>query len=63
MEIFATLPEHLPKILALLNELEQTSLPSKGFEEAFMENLRDPRIHYLTAEETGQVLSLIHIWS
>lgn len=30
MAIFVTLPEHLPKILALLNELEQASLPSKG---------------------------------
>lgn len=61
MEIFATLPEHLPKILALLNELEQTSLPSKGFEEAFMENLRDPRIHYLTAEEKGQVVGFLSL--
>jgi len=50
-------------VLELMNDLEETVLNQTAFNTIFLENINDPRIHYIVAIEDGELVGFasLHI--
>ena len=61
MPIRTAQPQDLETVYALMCELEAEELPRPAFDRMYAENLRNPWIRYLLAEEEGAVCGLISL--
>lgn len=53
--------EDLPAVYALLCDLEHCQLPGEVFREVYAQNLSQPSVRYLVAEEEGRVQGFISL--